>query len=98
MANYVAQVRSTREWLKNELQALGLKCWPSEANFLLANFGDLRPKVLQTMRENRIALRDRPDCKGCIRISIGTQTEMERVLSVLKQVMAETAVAHQVAE
>ncbi len=98
VANYVAQVRSTREWLKTELQVLGLKCWPSEANFLLANFGDLRPKVLQTMRENRIALRDRPDCKGCIRISIGTQKEMERVLSVLKQVMAETAVAHQVAE
>ncbi|HEY6249581.1 MAG TPA: histidinol-phosphate transaminase [Candidatus Angelobacter sp.] len=95
VADYVSQVRSAREWLRQELERMGLKCWPSQTNFLLVDFGDSRLPVLQGMEEQGIALRDRPDCKNCIRISIGTQQEMERVVSVLKQIIAEN-VARQV--
>jgi histidinol-phosphate aminotransferase len=98
VADYVEQVRSTREWLRRELEALGLKCWPSQTNFLLVDFGELRQKVLATMTESGIALRNRPDCAGCLRISIGTQREMERVVSVLKGVIREKPVAPQVAQ
>lgn len=95
VADYVAQVCATREWLRQELTAMGLKSWPSHTNFVLVNFGDLKTPVLGTMSGNGIALRDRPDCKGCIRISIGTQEEMERVVSILKEVMAEKPAARQ---
>jgi histidinol-phosphate aminotransferase len=98
VADYVSQVRSTREWLRKELERMGLKCWPSHTNFLLAGFGSLREKVLDTMTANGIALRNRPDCEGCIRISIGTQQEMERMISVLKQVLSEKQVAQQVGQ
>lgn len=96
MAAYVKQVLSTREWLRQELGSLGLKCWPSQTNFLLVDFGELQQKVLATMTQNGIALRDRPDCKGCLRISIGTQPEMERVVSVLKGIMQEKLIVPQV--
>jgi histidinol-phosphate aminotransferase len=96
VANYVDQVCSTREWLRHELEAMGLRCWPSHTNFLLVNFGDLRQKVLDTMSAHGIALRDRQDCEGCIRISIGTQPEIERVVSVLKEIMAEKPAVQQV--
>lgn len=89
VADFVEQVRATREWVRKELTAMGLKSWPSHTNFLLVNFGDLKTQVLDTMGANGIALRDRPDCKGCIRISIGSQKEMERVVSFLKEIMAE---------
>lgn len=92
---YVRQVCSTREWLRQELEAMGLKSWPSHTNFLLVNFGELRPQVLETMSRNGVALRDRPDCKGCIRVSIGTQEEMERVVSLLKEIMSEKPAARQ---
>ena len=98
VADYVHQVRTTREWLRKELEIMGLKCWPSHTNFLLTDFGDLREKVLSAMTANGIALRDRPDCAGCIRISIGTQPEMERMLSVLKTIMAERPVPEQVGQ
>jgi histidinol-phosphate aminotransferase len=81
---YVRQVTSTREWLRRELELLGLKSWPSYTNFVLVNFGEMKDAILQGMLAEGIALRDRPDCPGCVRISIGTQREMERVLAVLE--------------
>ena len=94
--DYVKQVCSTREWLRSELEQMGFHCRPSYTNFLLANFGKLRPGVLESMAERGVALRDRPDCDGCIRISIGTQKEMERVVAALKEIVAERSAAGQV--
>ena len=48
------------------------------------------------MAAQGIALRNRPDIPGCVRITIGTQAEMERVMNVLKQVVAANPVAQQV--
>src|SRR5215813_14548627 len=93
--HYVSQVCSTREWLRAALEEMGFKCWPSHTNFLLANFGELRPAILDGMTKKGIALRNRPDCDGCVRISIGTQQEMERVLAVLKPIVAARPVAQQ---
>jgi len=94
--NYISQVCTTREWLRAALEEMGFKCWPSHTNFLLANFGELRPAILDGMSKNGIALRNRSDCDGCVRISIGTQQEIERVLTVLKEIVAARPVAQQV--
>jgi histidinol-phosphate/aromatic aminotransferase/cobyric acid decarboxylase-like protein len=40
------------------------------------------------MQAQGIALRDRPDCPGCVRISVGTQAEMDRLLAVLEQILS----------
>lgn len=98
VADYAAQVRATREWLRREFELLGLKCWPSQTNFLLVDFAELQQRVLTAMTASGIAVRNRPDCVGCIRISIGTQKEMERVLSVLKGVMPEKILSSQAAQ
>lgn len=89
VAAYVEQVCTSREWLRGQLELLGFKCWPSETNFLLVRFGDSKPAILAALRARGIALRDRPDCAGCVRIAIGTQPEMEFLISELKQVLQE---------
>jgi histidinol-phosphate aminotransferase len=94
---YVNQVSQTREWLRGKLEVMGFKCYPSKTNFLLVHFGESQLQVLRGMEAEGIALRDRPDCPGCVRISIGTQQEMERVLAVLKGIMAEQPAPQQVA-
>ena len=94
--NYVKQVCSTREWLTRELTQLGFRCWPSHTNFVLVNFGKLRPQVLESMTGKGLALRNRPDCEGCVRISIGTQQEMERVVAALREITAEKSIVQQV--
>jgi len=88
---FVQQVKATREWLRGQLESLGFKCWPSHTNFLLCDFGATKQVVLQGLRSRGISLRDRSDLKGCIRVSIGTQAEMERVLAALKQVLQKQA-------
>jgi histidinol-phosphate aminotransferase len=85
---YVQQVTSTREWLRHELELRGLKCWPSHTNFILVSFAEMKDAILEGMRAQGIALRDRPDCPGCVRISIGTQPEMERVLAALDSIVS----------
>ncbi len=85
--NYVAQVKSTREWLRQEVELLGFKCWRSYTNFVLADFGEAKDAILAGMTAQGIALRNRPDCAGCVRISVGTHAEMERVVSVLEQIV-----------
>jgi histidinol-phosphate aminotransferase len=97
VAAYVQQVKTTREWLKQQLESVGLKCWPSETNFLLCEFGPRKGALLAALRARGISLRDRPDCEGCVRISIGKQEEMERVLAALKQALAEAPAAKRVA-
>jgi histidinol-phosphate aminotransferase len=86
---YVAQVQATREWLQRELEQLKLKYWPSQTNFVLCRFGEEKKAILDALRARGISLRDRPDCPGCVRITIGTQAEMERVVSELKAILAQ---------
>ncbi len=96
VAAYVGQVKTTREWLRQELESLGFKCWPSHTNFLLCRIGAAKDAVLQALRAQGISLRNRPDCEGCVRITVGKQQEMERVMAALKQALAEITVSQQV--
>src|SRR4029077_9340102 len=88
VAGYVAQVVASREWLRHELEQLQFKCWPSEGNFILCRFGEDKKAILDALQSRGISLRNRPDCEGCVRITIGTQPEMERLVAELKQVLS----------
>jgi histidinol-phosphate aminotransferase len=95
VADYVTQVIASREWLHKELEKLGFKCWPSHGNFILCRFGEEKQSMLEALRARGISLRDRPDCEGCVRITIGTQQEMERLITELKQVLSQLPTANQ---
>jgi histidinol-phosphate aminotransferase len=97
VADYVRQVIASREWLRKELERLEFKCWPSHGNFILCRFGEEKKSILDALRARGISLRDRPDCEGCVRITIGTQQEMERLIAELKQVLSQLPTANQAA-
>ena len=97
IADYVTQVIASREWLRNELEKLSFKCWPSHGNFILCRFGEEKKSILEALRGRGISLRDRPDCEGCVRITIGKQQEMERLMAELKQVLSQLPTANQAA-
>lgn len=87
VAEYVKQVKETREWFAKEIEQIGFKCWPSHGNFVLVDFGEEKQYLLKQMRDWGIALRDRPDIPGCLRITIGNRKEMEVVVMGLKQAL-----------
>ncbi len=90
--NYVAQVRAGREELRAALTQAGVQSWPSEANFVLARFGNAREPFVAGMRRRGILVRDRhtdPGCAGCVRITLGTNEHNRLLLAALRETLAE---------
>jgi histidinol-phosphate aminotransferase len=89
---YVDQVREGRAQLQDEYRNCGIPYWPSEANFVLAQFGPLKSAFVQGMRMRGILVRDRSrdyGCDGCVRITIGTREHTTRLLAALREVLEE---------
>ena len=102
ITNYAAQIKQGREILQKELTRLGIRFWQSHANFVLTKIGDKRVEFVQAMRNRGILVRDRnsdPGCAGCVRITVGTKEQMDRLLVALHETLEEihfTATASQV--
>lgn len=87
---YTGEVHRGRERLEERLRALGIRYWPSQANFVLADFGPCAQAFVAAMSSRGILLRDRssdPGCQGCVRITIGTTKQMDRLLAILDEVL-----------
>jgi len=85
---YVAEVRQGRERLEQELRSLKLRFWPSQANFVLVRIGERHDAFVRAMRERGILVRDRsrdPGCDGCVRISVGSNPQTERLIAALRE-------------
>ncbi len=81
----VATIIAERQRLVNEIRAFGFvkKIWPSEANFFLIEVEDAG-KVLECCQHQRILLRHfGGELASCIRVSVGSKEENDRLLRVL---------------
>ena len=87
MRRYVLQVQRLRKWFAAELNLLGVKTYPSAGNFLLANFGPSGPALFRKLEKQGILLRDRSKDMGAgfARITIGTESEMSRLLKAIRK-------------
>ncbi len=86
----VLQLVGERELLARALQQCPevVHVFPSEANFLLVRFSDAQ-RVKQHLLQAGIVVRDRtqqPGCSGCLRITVGTPAENQRVLQTLNTI------------
>ena len=84
---YVAQTKHRREWFTNELRKSGVRVFSSAGNFLLADFGPAGPALFRKLAKHNILVRERSKDMGpgYARITIGTQSEMEQFLRLLRQ-------------
>jgi len=85
---YAREVNRSREMLRKALHRLGIPCFPSAANFVLADFGRRGPTILRRLRRQGILLRDRQadfGRVGLVRITVGTHKQTQRLLSALEQ-------------
>jgi len=87
MQTYVQTVKKQRAWFAAELQRLNVKAYVSAGNFLLANFGPNGPALFQKLEKQGILLRDRSKDigPGFVRITIGTPSEMRRLLKAIRK-------------
>jgi histidinol-phosphate aminotransferase len=83
-----------RERLLRALRGLPVTVWPSQANFVLFRpDGRKGPEVWQGLVDRSVLVRDTsswPGLEGCLRVTVGTETENDRFLAALGEVLATT--------
>lgn len=84
------RVIDTREWTKKELARLGFTFGDSKTNFIFAKHKTIPGEVFfEELRKKHIFVRrfgSNPRIKDYLRISIGTQNEMEILVQELEQI------------
>ena len=83
-----AEMRAAKRYLVSELDAMGLRCMPSAANFVLVKVGDARALRQALLTGHRISVRD---CASFglpeyIRIGIKTKADCERLIGALRDI------------
>ena len=89
---YVREVAAGRERVMRALDAMGVRYWKSDANFVLFEVGARHKELVERMRERGVLLRDRssdPGCEGLVRITIGVEEQMTRGIAALEETMRE---------
>jgi histidinol-phosphate aminotransferase len=93
VARRIAQCATERARVFAALRrATGVEAFPSVTNFILFRLTDRTPaEVHAKFLEHSVLLRDVsswPGCAGCLRVSIGTPAENDRVIAAIDAVFA----------
>ena len=99
VSQYVSEIREVRSRLESILEAAGIKFWRSEANFILMRIGPSKAQAasfVESMRSRGILVRDRSSdygCEGCVRITVGTENQADRLFTALQASFEELGIA-----
>jgi histidinol-phosphate aminotransferase len=88
---YVKEVLAARAEFEAALDAVKVRRWPSQANFVLVEIGAQHAEFVQRMRAAGVLVRDRsgdPGCDGRVRITIGTREQMRQAAAALNETIA----------
>ncbi|MEJ1241517.1 histidinol-phosphate transaminase [Chryseolinea sp. T2] len=89
---WVKEILQERTRLIEALQGLTItqKVYPSDANFVLVKVTDA-PGIYKRLMNIGIIVRDRSNvrlCDNCLRITVGTQRENDKLIDALKQIVS----------
>jgi histidinol-phosphate aminotransferase len=89
LRNYTREVLQSRAILEKGLKNLGARVYPSEANFVLADFGPQAHRLVRSLDKKGILVRERKDFprEGFIRISAGTRADTRRLLRAIEEIL-----------
>jgi len=89
---YADRVREGRERIFDALKELGVRTWPSAANFVLMDIGPKHKELCEAVRRRGVLLRDRstdPGCEGYVRITVGIEDHVTRGIAALRDSLSE---------
>ncbi len=84
------KIMETREWVTRELRAIGFDVIPSAANFIFASPASMEAeKLFLQLKEKGLLVRyfNKPRISEYLRISIGTDKEMEALVKGVKDIL-----------
>ena len=86
--NTINKVISTRDRVKSELRKIGFNVLDSQTNFLFAAHKDYRAKeIFEYLKTKKIFVRyfNIPKIDNYLRITIGTDEDMDKMISAIKE-------------
>jgi len=88
LRTYTREVLQSRALLEKGLKRLGARIYPSEANFILADFGPQAHRLVVALERKGILVRERKDFPraGFMRISAGTRSDTRRLLRAIEEI------------
>lgn len=94
----VSEIIRERNRVSLEIKELEnvIEVYPSEANFILVRFQDAI-KVYRSLQNGGVLVRNRsllPGCDNCLRITIGTMEENNKMVNILKKIDNEKSVVY----
>jgi len=85
-SEYVQSALLGRRMIEEALARLGIRHWPSEANFVLFDAGDRADECLAKCRDHGLLIRDcRHEIAGALRVTAGPPKQMRRFVDVIEQ-------------
>jgi histidinol-phosphate aminotransferase len=88
LGRYVREVLASRKHLASGLERLGVRVFPSSANFLLVDFGKGGSELVRRLARRGILLRDRASefgRDGFVRVTAGTLPQTRRLLRAIAE-------------
>jgi histidinol-phosphate aminotransferase len=85
---YLAQVEQSKSLLYAAFEHLGITCWLSHANFVLARPADA-VSLVAALAARGVHVRDKsgdPSCAGCIRVTAGVVDDTRAFIAALEEV------------
>jgi len=86
-------IKNIRDWTGQQMTALGFTFPESATNFLFARHDSIPGKTLyQALRQKGILVRhfDKPKLTDYLRITIGSQEQMQALIGALKEILEES--------
>ncbi|HVO99395.1 MAG TPA: histidinol-phosphate transaminase [Bryobacteraceae bacterium] len=84
--SYVDEVLAARAMAYGGLHKLGIKTYPSEANFVLFHAAERAIPIRDALREKGVLVRDRSyEIPGSVRVTIGTRAQIARFLEEMEK-------------
>jgi histidinol-phosphate aminotransferase len=85
---YLAQADESKSLIYAAFERLGIRYWPSHANFVLARPADVAA-IVQGLAARGVHVRDKsgdPSCPGCIRVTAGVVDDTRAFIAALEEV------------
>jgi histidinol-phosphate aminotransferase len=85
------KIIATRENYREELSKLGFTSLESKTNFLFATHEAMKAsEIFKKLKERRIFVRyfNKPRIDNYLRITIGTDEEMEKLMAALREILS----------
>jgi histidinol-phosphate aminotransferase len=87
---YVGQVLTSKSELYAALNRLNVRYWPSDANFVLVDFGPDVQRIVAGLAERQVHVRDKSRdtaCPNCVRITTGVVEHTRACIVALEEVL-----------